>query len=156
MAHDLFKYGIVPPAYPKPQARARASSAPKKKNAHPELDIQKAVIQYLRKVLPDGLHGAIPVERQAMSRDPMAAARYGMMRKACGILPGTPDAYSFLRPAITILWEFKSAVGRISDVQRAFHDKLQMLGHYVFVVRSIDDVRSALAMCGVHTKETNL
>lgn len=153
MVSDLSQYGIALPADYKSKRKRVDTSDGKRQRTHPERDIQKAVINYIRRVVPNSVTGLIPIEQGAWSLDPIARMRYGAARKASGILTGTPDAFTAAPQGKTIWWEFKSPTGRVSDAQAALHHLLRAAGHIVSVCRSIDDARATLRAAGVRTVE---
>jgi len=118
-----------------------------------ERAIQRAVVAYLRQVLP----GAVvhhSVNEQALSgRDRKAAAIAMRNAKLDGMLPGWPDI-EVLTDARTLFFEIKREGGRLTDTQRKLHEEIRALGYSVAVVRSIEDVREALAEWAVPTRET--
>lgn len=111
-----------------------------------ESKIQKAIVEYLRAVLPNALVMAIPngSQRTASGRPANAVA---------GLLPGAPDLCVALPNGKTLFLEVKSDKGRVSDNQILVHGLLNSLGHTVPVVRSVEDVRQALAFLNIPTKE---
>lgn len=111
-----------------------------------ESEIQRAIVEYLRAVLPESIVFAVPngASRTASGRPANAVA---------GLLPGIPDLCVLLPRGESVFFEVKSAKGRVSDNQLAIHIKMQPLDHRVAVVRSIDEVRLALKAWGIHTKE---
>lgn len=61
-----------------------------------------------------------------------------------GVEPGTPDLLVML-PGGRVLWlELKTARGRLSPAQQAWHERARRMGHTVEVVR---DVQSAVMAC---------
>jgi len=112
----------------------------------PEAQIQKAIVEYIRAVIPTSLVFAIPngSQRTASGRPANAVA---------GLLPGAPDLCVVL-PEGRVLWlEVKSDKGRVSSNQILVHGLLNSLGHHCPVVRSVDDVRHALAFLKIKTRE---
>lgn len=116
------------------------------KRKQPESQIQKAIVEYLRAVIPNSLVFAIPngSQRTASGRPANAVA---------GLLPGAPDLCLVLRGGRVIWFEVKSDKGRISPNQILVHGIFNSLGHSCPVVRSIDDVRHALAFLKIETIE---
>jgi hypothetical protein len=113
------------------------------KRRSPELDIQKAVMAYLKIALPrDAFCTAFPAEGGA------GGFRRGQRMKAAGLVPGVPD--------IIIVWngwafflEVKTPVGRVSRKQALCHNLLVKAGAKVGVCRGIDDVDGMLECWGV-------
>jgi hypothetical protein len=62
---------------------------------------------------------------------------------------GTPDLLVMLPGGMCMWLELKTMVGKVSDTQRAWHERALQLGHRTHVCRSVDDVmflvREALA-----------
>ena len=102
-----------------------------------ESQIQKAIVQYLRIVLPDAIVAAIPngSQRTASGRPANAVA---------GLLPGMPDLMVLLPRGRVVFFEVKTPKGRVSDSQLAIHLKLHGLNHDVAIIRSIEDAKLAL------------
>jgi hypothetical protein len=113
----------------------------------PEAQIQKAIVEYLRAVIPNSLVFAIPngSQRTASGRPANAIA---------GLLPGAPDLCVVLPEGRVVWFEVKSDKGRVSENQFLVHGILNSLCHPCPIVRSIADVREALAFLKVDTKET--
>lgn len=136
MKHSIFKPST--PHYRNVMTESRKTLS--------EANIQRAIVEYLRAVLPHCITFAIPngAQRTASGRPANAVA---------GLLPGIPDLCVMLPRGESIYFEVKSAKGRVSDNQLAIHMRMQPLDHRIAVVRSIDDVRLALKAWGVETKE---
>jgi hypothetical protein len=119
---------------------------PESRKAQSEAQIQKAIVDYLRAVLPHAIVSAIPngSQRTASGRPANAVA---------GLLPGMPDLMVLLPQGRVIFFEVKAAKGRVSDNQLNIHMQMQPLDHVVAVVRSIDETRNALKIWGIETKE---
>jgi hypothetical protein len=99
--------------------------------------IQDAIVRYLRTILPRAITFAVPNGRTKVS----------------GITRGAPDLCVAL-PGGGVLWfEVKTKSGVVDREQKAFHARLVEAGHLVAVVRSIDDVRLALNVWGVLSRE---
>lgn len=113
----------------------------KQRNAHPEADVQVAIVAYLARVHPSILVSA------SLSGTALKGGMLAMMRaKKAGHLTGLPDL-CLICPKGKVIWiEVKSDKGVLSDAQRHIHGKLGGLGHSVFVCRSIDEVKEALKM----------
>lgn len=75
------------------------------------------------------------------------------MNAANGVLPGVPDiiGITFTGP---FFMEVKAPGGSLTPAQKAFRDRLAVLGCERWaVVRSIDDAKDALASWGIPTRE---
>ena len=72
--------------------------------------------------------------------------------KRKGVTTGWPDIEIFWKKVIEntvlIFFEVKTATGALTDKQKALHEELRQEGHYVFVVRSVDDVKARLRELG--------
>jgi hypothetical protein len=58
----------------------------------------------------------------------------GGKAKACGLSAGMPDMLYWLPNGLVIGVELKTEDGRLSDVQKKFHESLKILGHQVYVI----------------------
>lgn len=111
-----------------------------------ESGIQRSIVQYLRTVIPHSVVMAIPNGSQRTKTGRPANA-------VPGFLPGAPDLVVAL-PRGGVLWvEVKSPVGRVSENQFLVHGLLTAAGHNCVVVRSVDDMRQALAFLKIETRE---
>jgi len=117
-----------------------------------ERAIQRAVVAYLRQVLPRAIvHHS--VNEQALSgRDRRAASIAMHNAKLDGMLPGWPDI-EVLTDERTLFFEVKREGGKLSPAQAGIHEQIRALGYSVAVVRSVDDVREALTEWAVPTAE---
>lgn len=126
-----------------------------RRRSHPEEAIQRAVVGYLRAVLP---HGWIVVHVPNGGKRSKADA--GIL-KAMGVIAGWPDI-TIIGPAdrrdgpVPGVWfgEVKAAKGRLSDAQVEVADRLQILGyHRPPIWRSIDDARASCLRWGLPLRE---
>jgi hypothetical protein len=113
--------------------------------AHPEQDLQRAVVRLLHAVLPaDAMWTAIaPL--------PGSSPRAGAQSKALGLAAGVPDLI-IVHHGFTLWIELKAPGGSLSDPQKAMHR--QIVAAYssdvytrfgtVVVCKSIDEVLAAL------------
>ena len=96
-----------------------------------EKDVQRAVIDYLklRKLMVIRINsGSFTVRRKDGSA--------GFVR---GAEAGTADILAFSPPSV--IWvECKSSVGKLTESQEAFREKVESLGHIYIVARGIEDV----------------
>ncbi|GGG51527.1 hypothetical protein GCM10010964_43420 [Caldovatus sediminis] len=126
------------------------------KRGHPERDVQRSVIRFLRLALPPGsIVAAINTERRGMGRTAEQRARFGAALKASGMLPGFFDAVALLPSGRAVWFEFKAPKGRLSPTQRDMHDRTRALGHTVIVCDSIETAEAALLAAGVPTRRTS-
>ena len=121
----------------------------KVKRSAPERTAQIAVKRWIELVVPGAIVAASKNETAAKSEDPMARARFYQARATEGVVSGFPDLSVLLPGGRTLYIEMKSDVGRLSDAQRALHERLRAMGHCVGVARSIEDARAFLIGAGV-------
>ena len=121
---------------------------------NPETRLQFVVVAYLRAVLPrDALFWHCP------NGGKMSAA-WRKMLGGLGVLPGASDLMLVYRGRFYGI-ELKTALdpvrgitkGYQSEAQRAFQDAVERAGGHYAVCRHTDDVRDALALWGVPTRE---
>ena len=105
-----------------------------------EADIQKAIVTYLRRVMPNAIVHHSGAEG---NRGGTRGMLDGKRRKAMGQLPGWPDL-QVITFVGSLFFEVKAKTGRVSTTQAFMHTELRRMGCRVAVVRSIDDVRDAL------------
>lgn len=116
-----------------------------------ESPVQRAIVAWLRLALPGALvHHA----RNEINQRGGGIARELAQAAAKGAVAGFPDLivlpFAHVGP---LFLEVKAAGGYASAAQKDVHGRLRALGYRVAVVRSIDDVREALAGWGVWTRE---
>lgn len=107
--------------------------------------IQQAVVEYLRRVMPDALvhHARNEINKRGLAiQIELAKAR----RR--GVVAGFPDIIA-LTYVGALFFEVKAEGNYADKNQRAVHVHLERLGYRVAVVRSIDDVRECLVEWGV-------
>ncbi len=105
-----------------------------------EADIQRAIVTYLRTVMPKAIVHHSGAEG---NRGGTRGMLDGKRRKAMGQLPGWPDL-QVITFVGSLFFEVKTKTGRVSTAQAFMHKSLREMGCRVAVVRSIDDVRAAL------------
>lgn len=102
---------------------------PKKKLNHPEADLQRACVQWLRE---NGFFClSVPNE---------AAYRRVNYFKDLGLLKGASDLIIIGLEQVFFI-EFKSETGRLSKEQIAFKMKVEELGHQYLVIRYLSDLK---------------
>lgn len=111
-----------------------------------ESGIQRAIVQYLRTVVPGCVVMSIPNGSQRTAKGHPANA-------VPGFLAGAPDLVVALSGGGVLWIEVKSSVGRVSENQAMVHGLLDAAGHRCIIVRSVDDVRSALHDLNISTRE---
>ncbi|MBB5762132.1 hypothetical protein HNR01_001752 [Methylorubrum rhodesianum] len=116
-----------------------------------EDDIQRAIVRYLRHVLPAGFIV------QSTANKPRSAVA-GAREKSMGAVAGWPDlaVYGQAEDENPTAWfiEVKTPAGRLSDVQHDVHDRLKLAGFKVAVARSVDDVRDLVRAWGLPSRDT--
>lgn len=116
-----------------------------RKNKHPERDLQRAIVQLLRRAYPQIVYNAATNEAQAREDDPAKRMRFGAARKASGVLSGFPDLTLCLPGGRCIFLELKAPKGRLSEAQEDVHARLRANGHSVYVIRTVDEVVQLLS-----------
>jgi len=116
-----------------------------------ENQIHNAIADYLNTVIkrPSRWH-TVEVSNQAKGK---AAMFKQMALKRRGVVTGWPDIEIFWMQEeefggevvlYIIFLEVKTAKGKLTEKQEALHKELKEDGHYVYVVRSVDDVIQVL------------
>jgi hypothetical protein len=118
-----------------------------KPRGQPEAQIQRAIVGDCRRHLQNGKVAASVATAQG-SGDAEQRARYGAKLKSFGVWAGEPDLRIYLDGGVTVMLEVKAQKGRLSDTQQVAHLELQSFGHWVYVVRSVDEARAALIRHG--------
>jgi hypothetical protein len=120
-----------------------------------ETPTQRALVQWLRHVLPPGSKVAAVVNETgaAKSSDPIKRARYFSARIAAGVLPGWPDLLCAL-PGGRVVWiETKRPVGGVLSVdQQDIHRDLRAIGHHVGVACDPESALLLLREAGVDVR----
>lgn len=115
-------------------------------NKSPSEDqIQRAIIAYLRTVLPDAVVHHSP---NGGLRTKAQAAKF----KAAGVVPGWPDI-TILRRGMARFMEVKTVTGRMSPHQNEFRNFCIRNGFPLAIVHSVDEAKEALRMWGIETRE---
>ena len=113
--------------------------------------IQSAIIDYLRRILPDAIVHHSPNEGVRGGKKGLLD---GARKKAAGQVAGFPDIIVLPWGSIgPLFFEVKTATGKTSLAQDAILERLQTLGYRVAVVQSIDDCRRCLYEWGIATQE---
>lgn len=115
----------------------------------PEADIQRAIVQTLRIVLPrDAIihHSANEVGSGGKAARQRQAILTGM-----GVHSGFADLIILTGGRVLFL-EVKSPSGRLSPAQRDFRDTVKAQGFGWALVRSVEDALGALADHGITTR----
>ena len=66
-----------------------------------------------------------------------------MFKKATGMLAGASDTIIVLENRV-IFCEFKDAKGKQSDKQKDFQERVQLLNHEYWLVRSLDEFKTKI------------
>lgn len=128
---------------------------PRAKSTNPERQAQKAIVEWLRLVLPRGsLVWAVVNEIPGRSANQISRARYGEKLKAFGVLTGVPDLTIVLPAGRVKFIETKRPTGGVvSDAQQGIHEALRAAGHAVGVCVDIESARAFLTEQGVRLNE---
>lgn len=117
-----------------------------------EDDIQRAIVKYLRHVLPPGFIV------QSTANKPRSAVA-GAREKSMGAVAGWPDlaVYGQAEDEKPTAWfiEVKAPAGRLSDVQHEVHDRLKLAGFKIAIARSVDDVRDLVQAWGLPSRDAS-
>lgn len=111
--------------------------------------IHAQIAQYLNMIVrPPSRWHTIEVSNQQSGR----AAMFRQIKlKKRGVVTGWPDiAIYWVRPGNLqiIFMEVKSRTGKLTPKQEKLHEELKSEGHHVYIVRSVDNVTSALKSVG--------
>lgn len=113
--------------------------------------IQRAIVDYLRRVMPQAIvhHCKNEINKRGQAiRIELAKA------KRNGAVTGFPDLIVLPYANVgTLFFEVKAEGNYASPAQKEIHERLRHLGYRVAVVRSVDDVRETLREWGVGTNE---
>lgn len=129
-----------------------------------EREAQRAVVAWLRRVLPDAIVHAVVNEQAGSSASAISRARYGQARKRTGVVSGFPDLLILLPGGRCCMIEMKKPPRRseatgellkgvLDETQGNLHARMRSLGHKVEVATCIDTARTALHAMGVATRE---
>ena len=115
-----------------------------------ETTIHENIAKYLNLVIrrPSRWH-TVEVSNQAQGK---AAMIRQMALRRRGVVTGWPDIEIIMKVhglSQLIFMEVKAKDGKLTEKQEALHRELEEDGHYVFVVRSVDDAKSALDKVGL-------
>lgn len=113
--------------------------------------VQRSIIAYLRKTLPDAI---VHHCKNEINRSGVQIARELRKAKLAGVLNGFPDIIVLPFSNVgAFFFEVKAEGGYASKTQKEMHQRLSVLGYHIAVVRSIDDVRECLIEWGIGFKE---
>lgn len=114
--------------------------------AQPEKRLQQAIVAYIRAVAPQVIVCAIP-------NAALRTRAGGAANAVPGLLKGMPDLEIIAPGGLCFFLELKTAGGRLSAAQDALRLRLMSMSVPWALVRSIDDVRGALAHWKIETRE---
>ena len=118
--------------------RPRAATG---KPAHPEADLQRAIVQALYAALPP--KAIVHCSANEVRAGGAKGRRDQGLALSMGVYPGFTDLLVILGGRVMFL-EVKTPSGSLSAAQRAFRDRVCAQGLPWAVVRSVDDALDAL------------
>jgi VRR-NUC domain len=121
--------------------------APRRRRQQHERLIQAAVVQHLQLRAPSVFYYHIA---NGGYRTPSEGAAF----RATGVVRGMPDL-AFIISGRAYFLELKSERGRLSDDQRACHQRLRENGAVVLVAAGIDEAISAFEEIGILPSTTS-
>jgi len=123
---------------------------PKARRRNPEADAQRAIVTFLRMILPRRAivhHSANEVRGSGHDYKRAQGLAVGM-----GVHAGFSDLLVMSERRLLFL-EVKSMTGRPTDAQREFESDVVAQGHAYEIVRSVEDTRAALEKHKFTTRE---
>lgn len=117
--------------------------AARKPRAHPEDDLQCAIVQHLK------LRGAPSVLWYAVPNGSYKSQRSAARFKRQGLVAGIPDLAFVLADGRAAFVELKSRTGRLSPEQKAVLARLDAMQVPYLVSSNLDEVLGTLKMWGV-------
>lgn len=113
-----------------------SSRKPKPAQHGTEAQLLRAVMLELGR-----LPGVRPMRRNAG----LTVLQTATSRRAIkGCEPGTPDVEVMLSGGRVVWLELKTATGRVTPTQAAWHERARAMGHTVHVVRTVDEAMAAV------------
>lgn len=107
--------------------------------------VHRAVLNYLRLVMPGALIHHSPNENSLSNRDRTGAAISSARARSLGTVKGFPDILVLPDTSrIPMFFEVKSGSGKLTEAQELVVQQLRALGYFVGVVRSVDEVAALL------------
>lgn len=113
-----------------------------RKNVDREGPIHRAILEYLMARYPGAAIHASPNSNTMKGKD---VARLIAKQKYMGMRPGWPDI-EMIHYGRFYAFEVKAEGGRQQDNQKDVERDINAAGGHYFVVRSIDDVKEAMAL----------
>ncbi|WRH62071.1 MAG: hypothetical protein RSE12_17115 [Fuscovulum sp.] len=151
---DLSQNCFVDPCEPDCDTAGPAHTASRIKSVnvrkHREAPIQQAIVSYLRKVLPKG--SVVHHNRNEIARSGKSFRNEIARAKSHGMVKGFPDLIC-IYPGGACFFEVKAEGNYADAAQKELHSGLKDIGHFVAVVRSIDDARQYLTEWGIPNKD---
>ena len=117
----------------------------------PEFHLQKSICELLDVAYPQVVYFSVPNGAVLgwSEAERKRAGREMSKLKVTGLKPGAPDLCVIGPGGVLCGLEVKSPTGTLSESQRAFRHALEGAGGNYLIVRSLDDVRVALAYWGI-------
>ena len=116
----------------------------KRRYKHEESQHQRAVVQWWRAAARGMQHSPLLLMAfpNAAKRDPVSAG----LLKAEGMVPGAPDLFLFVPRSHYhgLAIEMKTAIGRLSPVQKDVHFALELEGYKVVICRSFNEAKAEI------------
>jgi len=103
----------------------------------PEAQLMRSVLERIELVYPSVTVQRLNAGMQVLIGD-------GKRRVIRGSVAGTPDLLVLMPRGRAVFFELKSPSGRVAGVQLAWHENARLLGHEVYVCRTVDEVIAAL------------
>lgn len=111
------------------------------KRKQPELELQKAVVQFLNVALPEeSFWTAFPAGGGGFRR--------GQRLKVSGLKAGFPDLL-IVHDGQVICIELKAPAGYLSVPQQCTINRLMVAGAKCFLAKSVEEVENDLISCGI-------
>jgi hypothetical protein len=123
-------------------SRPRSTRPLSKRRQHPEEDLQRQVVRFLKQSLVG--NSVVFHVPNGGRRAFLEALRF----KAAGVLAGMVDL-GIVNDGRLVGIELKAGKGQVSDAQAWCHQRLRAAGAPVYVCRSLDEVIAALQEAGV-------
>lgn len=114
--------------------------------SRPEDVLQRAVLDYIRVVLPHAVVFHVP---NGGYRNAIEGARL----KRLGVMAGVADLVLLAGQGRVFFLELKAPKGRTTEAQEAFGEAARALGCGWALIRSIDDLALAFKAWGIKTRE---
>ena len=144
---DFFDMFVNTPYVPPARKKAEPKAATKKRRGRPEDMLQKSIVGYLRRSLPnEAWFCAVPNGAVLRGNDRQRMLQMEKL-KATGLRPGAPDLFVFWAGRAFGL-EVKAG-SKQADTQKQVEQQLNAAGVPYNIVQSIDDVERFLRSHGL-------